>query len=81
MYWLTDHYYLHGPLARTELGHYRLQGMDYAYNLQGWIKGVNSGHLDPTRDMGQDGKSGGTLSQRGIARDAYGYTLSYFNGD
>jgi len=68
-------------MARTEIGNYRVQGMDYAYNLQGWIKGVNAGFLDANRDMGQDGKAGGTLSQRGIARDAYGYTLGYFEGD
>ncbi|MCX6317421.1 MAG: DUF6443 domain-containing protein [Bacteroidetes bacterium] len=35
-------YYKHGPLARTELGHQRVQGVDYAYTLQGWLKGVNS---------------------------------------
>ena len=33
-------YYRHGPLARTVLGK-DLQGVDYAYTLQGWIKGVN----------------------------------------
>ena len=33
-------YYRHGPLARTVLGT-NLQGVDYAYTLQGWTKGVN----------------------------------------
>ena len=33
-------YYRHGPLARTVLGK-DLQGVDYAYTLQGWTKGVN----------------------------------------
>ena len=35
-------YYKHGPLARTEYGQQRVQGIDYAYTLQGWLKGVNS---------------------------------------
>lgn len=43
--WETDarySYYKHGPLARTELGQQHVQGIDYAYTLQGWLKGVNS---------------------------------------
>jgi RHS repeat-associated protein len=36
-------YYKHGPLARTELGKLRVQGIDYVYTLQGWLKGVNPG--------------------------------------
>jgi len=43
--WETDatyQYYKHGPLARTEYGQQRVQGIDYAYTLQGWLKGVNS---------------------------------------
>lgn len=35
-------YYRHGPLARTILGQQQVQGVDYAYTLQGWLKGVNS---------------------------------------
>ncbi len=45
MVWERDaayQYYKHGPLARTEYGQLRLQGMDYAYTIQGWLKGVNS---------------------------------------
>ena len=38
-------YYLHGPLARTEIGDRNIQGLDYAYTIQGWIKGVNSNRL------------------------------------
>lgn len=33
-------YYLHGPLARTELGQLQVQGTDMAYNLNGWIHPV-----------------------------------------
>ena len=36
-------YYDHGPLRRTVIGQDQLQGVDYAYTLQGWIKGVNGG--------------------------------------
>lgn len=35
-------YYKHGPLARANLGQQQVQGIDYAYTLQGWLKGVNS---------------------------------------
>jgi RHS repeat-associated protein len=35
-------YYRHGPLARMVLGQQQVQGVDYAYTVQGWVKGVNS---------------------------------------
>ncbi len=72
------YYYLHGPLARTELGEDKVQGLDYAYTLQGWIKGVNSNSLVATRDMGKDG---GTQNHKDkyVAQDAMGYSLTYFN--
>ncbi len=78
-------YYRHGPLARTELGEYRVQGLDYAYTLHGWIKGVNSATLDENTDIGRDGRKYpqnlnikiGTLT----AKDAFGYTLRYYTGD
>jgi RHS repeat-associated protein len=35
-------YYKHGPMARTVIGQQQVQGIDYAYTLQGWLKGVNS---------------------------------------
>src|SRR5690606_34362027 len=47
-------YYDHGPLARVELGEHNVQGLDYAYTLQGWLKGVNSDLLNPNNDPGQD---------------------------
>ena len=81
-------YYAHGPLARTEIGNLTLQGvsgsdpvqgMDYAYTLQGWIKGVNSNNLNANNDIGQDGLS--TSINKNFAHDAFGYSLNYFNGD
>ncbi len=34
-------YYLHGPLKRIELGN-RLQGIDFVYNINGWLKQINN---------------------------------------
>ncbi|WP_035088283.1 DUF6443 domain-containing protein, partial [Aquimarina muelleri] len=69
-------YFAHGPLARTELGAKKVQGIDYAYTLQGWLKGVNSENLTPNTDMGEDGATGSV-----VAKDAMGYSLSYYTGD
>ncbi|HEX8514581.1 MAG TPA: hypothetical protein VF868_00170, partial [Bacteroidia bacterium] len=74
-------YYAHGPLARTEYGKNQVQGMDYAYTLQGWIKGVNSNTLKSSRDMGQDGLNDSTNDNANFAEDAMGYTLGYYAGD
>ena len=70
-------YYLHGPLARTELGQYKVQGVDYAYTLQGWLKGINSDSLSPVYDMANDGQSGSMFAR--ISRDVYGFKLGYFD--
>jgi hypothetical protein len=75
----TYRYYLHGPLARMELGRNKVQGIDYAYTLRGWLKGVNSQSLDPARDMSGDGLSTSVFSDH--ARDAYGFSLGYYDGD
>jgi YD repeat-containing protein len=79
--WEADAYYMyykHGPLARMVLGSQSVQGVDYAYTLQGWLKGVNSTSLKPEADMGSDGRYAGAIS----ARDAFGFALHYFgNGD
>jgi hypothetical protein len=69
-------YYKHGPLARTEIGDLKVQGVDYAYTLQGWIKAVNAPSLDPLEDMGGDGESDSEF-----ARDAFGYSLHYHSND
>jgi RHS repeat-associated protein len=80
-------YYLHGPLARTEIGEDKVQGMDYAYTLQGWIKGINSTILDENNDIGKDGANGtlynSTLSDlnKHISKDAASYSLNYFKDD
>lgn len=80
--WVTEavyRYYLHQPLARLELGKNKVQGIDYAYTLQGWLKGVNSTALNMDKDMSTDGKTG-TVFQN-VAVDAFGFSLGYFNND
>jgi len=66
-------YYLHGPLARVELGEYRVQALDYFYTLQGWIKGVN---MPFAGDPGRDGMNGSK-----VGKDAFAYMLGYYQGD
>ncbi|WP_345086380.1 DUF6443 domain-containing protein, partial [Flavobacterium cheonhonense] len=67
-------YYDHGPLARVITGDKMVQGTDYAYTLQGWLKTVNSENLSTNdKDMGRDGSY--------VSKDAFGYSLSYFDGD
>jgi hypothetical protein len=78
-------YYKHGPLARTVLGEQQVQGLDYAYTLQGWLKGLNgsstmlTGGTPGALDMGGDGLTTG--SNKYIAVDALAFNLNYFNGD
>ena len=66
----------HGPLARTQIGDKNVQGIDYAYTIQGWIKTVNSDGLGTRYDIGRDG-----ASHQGTAKDAFGYTLDYYKKD
>lgn len=81
--WNTDaeyRYYLHGPLARTELGTHKVQGIDYAYTLQGWLKGMNTtnlaGETNSTGDMGGDAQNGSRVS-----KDVAGFALHYNHTD
>jgi len=68
-------YYKHGPLARTEIGDNKVQGIDYAYTIQGWIKGINSNTLSPTRDMGQDGNITAANVNKYVSEDIYAFSL------
>ncbi len=71
-------YYDHGPLARTEIGDKKVQASDFAYTIQGWLKGVNSEGLVATNDQGKDAASG---LNRMNSKDVYGYSLHYFDND
>ena len=80
-------YYLHGPLARTLLGsHGGVQGLDYVYTIQGWLKGVNGSLRKAWMDIGKDGwvpEPGNNYINPNVyvGRDALAYTLSYFDDD
>jgi RHS repeat-associated protein len=66
-------YYAHGPLKRQELGHDKVQGLDYVYTLQGWLKGINS--PDGSSDLGSDGES------NSFSKDVWSMSLGYYKGD
>lgn len=80
-------YYLHGPLARVEIGDLKVQGIDYAYTINGWLKGVNQNSMDAEDDIGLDGVvdptndylPSATNIHKLMGRDAFGFTLGYFN--
>ena len=72
-------YYRHGPLARITLGDQQVQGIDYAYTLQGWLKGINSTGGTDSFEMGGDGRVSSV--NRYTARDAYGIALNYYAND
>ncbi len=74
-------YYQHGPLARTETGDLQVQGLDYAYTLQGWIKGINSTLLEGDNDIGRDNNTAAANLHKYFAQDAASYSLKYFNND
>ena len=77
-------YYTHGPLARVELGD-GVQGLDYYYNLQGWIMGVNMPNHEGGKnsihireyDLGLDGKNSSNNMNEYTAIDAFAYGLGY----
>jgi len=72
-------YYLHGPLKRVVLGEDNIQGLDYAYTPQGWLKAINNDALSVSKDLGSDG----SLASAGEneAKDAFGMTLRYYEND
>ncbi len=81
--WKQDakyYYYAHGPLARAEIGDKKVQGIDYAYTIQGWLKGINSNSLEPDNDIGKDGLASNTIFKN-IPKDEFGLTLGYFDKD
>ncbi len=73
-------YYLHGPLARTELGEDKVQGLDFTYTIHGWLKGIN------TPDLAQNAYNPDANNKRGDlatkhAKDEFGMALGYYQGD
>lgn len=65
-----------GELKRLELGEDKLQGMDYAYTPQGWLKAINHPALDAAKDPGGDLPTANTYPA-----DSFAVELRYFEGD
>jgi hypothetical protein len=61
----TYNYYLHGPLKRIELGD-DIQGMDFIYNINGWLTQINHPDLSSVRDPGGD------------SNDVFGMIIDYY---
>jgi RHS repeat-associated protein len=77
--WDTDaayEYYAYGPLKRVSIGEDHIQGTDYVYTINGWLKGMNHQALDPAYDPGADGSA-----TSAYAKDVFGMSLGYFDGD
>ena len=76
-------------MSRTELGHKQIQGIDYAYTLQGWLKDINgyrSSGLDiydsyDSYDIGNDGIIQTGNVNRLFAHDGYASSIQYYQGD
>jgi len=71
-------YYLHGPLSRIELGQDEIQGIDYVYTLQGFLKSVNTVDLDTKgrNDKGADGAHVGYIGITNVSGSVGSATLS-----
>ncbi|SFW81981.1 RHS repeat-associated core domain-containing protein [Chitinophaga sancti] len=79
VFWENDayyQYYRHGALARTVIGQQQVQGIDNAYTLEGWLKGINGTAGTSSFDIGGDGASG---SQ--VAKDVFGYANHYYGNN
>ncbi|MCE3226677.1 MAG: hypothetical protein K0S32_1228 [Bacteroidetes bacterium] len=82
--WETDakyFFYKHSSLARTEYGDKQVQGCDFAYTMQTWLKGMNSTLISPVRDIGKDANPPITNINNRFPIDAFAYTNGYFKND
>ncbi len=74
--WMEDAvytYYKHGPLKATDLGDTKLQTLDYAYTINGWLKGMN--HPSLLKSLNHSGASTHSLD------DKFGFKIQYFEDD
>lgn len=46
----TYAYYRHGPLKNTVIGTDKVQSIDYAYTINGWLKAINHPSLDKAKN-------------------------------
>ncbi|MBX7224462.1 MAG: hypothetical protein K1X55_00395 [Chitinophagales bacterium] len=67
-------YFPHGPLARVELGNNKVQGINYAYTLQGWLKGMGN-------KLGQPNVPATTGLYQRIPKNEVEYYLAYYKND
>jgi hypothetical protein len=77
--WTTEAgytFYPHGALARTEIGQDKIQGSDYIYTIEGFLKSINQVSLNTAKDPGQDN---GSLN--GYLQDEFAMELTYYDGD
>jgi RHS repeat-associated protein len=74
---ITYKYYPHGPIQRVEIGEDKIQGIDYAYTIHGWLKAMN--HPNSQYDPGGDGNS--TIDRTEFAKDAFSTILHYYAND
>lgn len=79
-------YYKHGPLANLKIGNQKIQSIEYAYTIQGWLKSINGDVLNVAFDMGKNGLSTATTpmplwGDMIYARDVVAHALHYFSGD
>lgn len=70
-------YYTYGPLKRTLIGEDQIQGIDYVYTLQGWLKSIN--HPLLANNIGDSGGDG--YSNSNVPLDVFASGLSYFKND
>ena len=80
------YFYLpNGMLSRVELGQKNVQGTDYAYTLQGWLKDINGYKTDDgilaSSDIGHDGQLNMGTINSGFCRDAFSSMLQYHHSD
>lgn len=75
-------FHLHGPMKRTTLGEDKVQGLDYYYTINGWLKSINTPQLSASLDPGQDGAEfSSTTPTNTTAHDEFGMVLGYYQGD
>ncbi len=88
--WESDaryHYYKHGPLQRTEYGEDLLQGVDYTYTIQGWLKGINNSIYKDSYSYAYSNYNAPLANDPGgdnnneYLQDYFGTVLNYYDGD
>ena len=72
-------YYPGGDIRRVSLGHYDVQGVDYTYNINGQIIGINLPTESSEEEPGQDGHASGPHPW--TAPDAFAQQFHYYSGD